>query len=449
MNTDSQSGMQRATRRYLDATPKSRALAARARARLPDGLSRNGQPFQQYPMFVERGAGAYLHDVDGRAVLDLSNGHSGLPLGHAHPLVMQAVREQLDRGLGFAVMEEREVELAERLCARIPGLERIRFTASGGEATMFALRLARAFTRRTLFARMEGSYHGMHDMMCSGPGLNVCTPWPGTEDDPVSLGVSPSVRDEVVYLPFNDADECERRLAAHGPRLAAIIVEPIQSAAGCIVPGPGFLQRLRTLCDRHGALLVFDEMVSIGVAYGGAQAYYGVQADLFASGKLIGGSMPMGVFGGRADVMALLETRGGVPPVYHSGTWNGHPLSMAAGIAQMDALTPPVYERLGRMGEDLRAGIAARARRRGVALQITGVQHFTGLHYMDRPVNDHRDALCSNFAHVRNVAFSLLSQGFYITGTRINLSDAMTRADLERFLDALEIAFEEAGAATR
>lgn len=434
-----------AEQRYLSTTPGSLALYERARKVLPDGLGRSSIPFFHYPIFVDRAEGKFLYDVDGRPILDLWNAASSLPLGHAPPSVIEAVQAQVARGLGFGAMNPLEVELAEILAEQIPTMQRVRFTASGTEATMFAVRLARAFTGRRLFARMEGSYHGLHDMMCSGQGMSLGGTWLGLNDDPVSNGVLPEVREGVVFLPFNDLAACEEIIEAQASELAALIVEPFLGTGGGIPAEREFLAGLRRLCDRHGIVLIFDEMISIGMARGGAQAFYGVAADLTATGKLIGGGMPLGVFGGRADIMKLLDAVGGVPPMMHTGTWNGHPLVMAAGVAQMKALTPEVYAYLGHIGDYMRERARALAERKNVAVQVLGVQHFSAFHYTDQPIRTHADTKTADGALSRRVAFSLLSQGFYLFGGRSNLSAAVDEADIDRFIAALEIAFDEAG----
>ena len=447
MTSATTDGMEKARERYFAATTTSRALAERAREYLPDGVSRTGLVYSHYPPFIDRAEGQFLHDVDGNAILDLANGFSSLPLGHAHPKVMEAIQAQLAKGMGHGLMSGREVELASMLAQRVPSMERVRFTASGTEATMFAMRLARAFTGKTKFARMEGSYHGLHDTMCSGMAVNTGQPWPGTEDDPVSKGVPMWTRDEVAYLPFNDLEGCADVLAEHASELSVVIVEPFMGAGGGIPSEPGFLAGLRELCDRHGILLMFDEMISIGMSPGGAQEYYGVSADLTACGKLVGGGMPMGVFGGRADIMALCEGAGGVPPVLHTGTWNAHPIAMAAGVAQLQQLTPKQYAYLGEIGDYMRQSVRDLAAGRGVPMQTTGVQHLSAFHYTNEPVRNHRDARKADAALAWRVGFSLLSQGFHVPGgSRTNLSTAMRRADIDRFIEALDIAFDEGGA---
>ena len=447
MSSTLPASMADAERRFRAATPRSAQMAEEARRYFPGGVGRAGMPVMLYPVFIERGEGQYLFDIDGNRMLDLSNGHSALPVGHAHPAMVEAVNRQTARGLGFALMQEHEIKLAAMLQARVPSMELLRFTASGTEATMFAIRLARAFTGRTLFARMEGSYHGLHDMMMSGMGASIGPSWRNTDNDPVANGVLPEIRDGVVYLPFNDLAACEAAIAEHAADLAALIVEPFMGSGGGLPGDRAFLHGLRAACDRHGVLLVFDEMISIGLAPGGAQEYYGVRADLTASGKLVGGGMPMGVFGGRADIMSLMEGKDGRQPQFmHTGTWNGHPISMVAGIAQLELLGADQYAYLGEIGDTMRAKVRALAARKGVALQVSGIQHFSGFHYTDRPVRNRRDVLRADQDLAAKVAFSLLSQGFYLVGGRSNLSTAITHDDIDAFVAALAIAFDESGA---
>lgn len=433
-----------AERRYLARTAKSRDLFQRAQDVLPAGVGRASIPFFHHPIFIDHVDGAYLHDVDGNAMLDMWNGASSLPLGHRHPAVMAAVQAQLDRGLGFGAPAEAELILAERIKARFPSMERVRFTSSGTEATMFAIRLARGYTGKQLIARMTSSYHGTHDMLMSGGGASLGGTWLGLNDNPVAAGVLPSIRDAVTFLPFNDIAACEAAIERDAASLAALIVEPFMGTGGGFPSQPGFLARLRELCDRHGIVLIFDEMISIGLSRGGGQGHYGVRPDLTATGKLIGGGMPIGAFGGRAEIMDMLIPVDGVPPVLHTGTWNGHPLAMAAGIATLDALDAEAFRYLDHIGDYYRAAVRALVNDLNLAVQVTGVQHFSALHYIDRPVRNPAEAAGSDLAVSRRVHFSLASQGYWMFGGRSNLSTAISESAIDGYIDALAIAFAEA-----
>jgi glutamate-1-semialdehyde 2,1-aminomutase len=342
-------------------------------------------------------------------------------------------------------MNHQEVDLATLLAERMPSMELTRFTASGTEATLFAVRLARAYTGRKLLARMSGSYHGLHDMMSTGDGVMGGT-WLGLNDNPVMNGVLPEVRDGVVFMPFNDLDACSRIIERHRDDLATVIVEPFMGTGGGIPAEAGFLKGLRKLCDQYEILLTFDEMISIGMAPGGAQEYYDVVPDLTTTGKLIGGGMPIGAFGGKRHIMKLLEPVNGIAPVLHTGTWNGHPVVMAAGVAQMKALDAEAYRYLGHIGDYMREQVRKLATKKGVAMQALGIRQFSAFHYTSKPVRSHADTKQGDVAMGRRVALSLLSQGFFMLGGRSNLSTAITESDIDRFIDALAIAFYEAGA---
>lgn len=434
-------------RRYIAATPRSRQLFEQARQLIPAGVSRGSLPAKPHPIFIERAEGKHLVDVDGNVLVDFWYGASSLPLGHNHPAIEAAVANQVARGLGFGEMSAAEVAFAQELSRRVPSIERSRLVMSGTEATMFAVRLARAYTGRTLFGRMEGSYHGSHDMMCSGWGVALGGLWPGTDDDPVANGVPIRSRDEVVFMPFNDLEACTRVVEEKSSDLAALIVEPFMGSGGGIVAERSFLHGLRALCDKHGIVLIFDEMISIGLARGGAQEFYGVVPDLTTGGKLLGGGMPMGMFGGRADIMALLEPRGGPPPpVLHTGTWNGHATCVAAGLAQLQTLASEHYDYLHRLGDRLRTGVGRLAADRHLPLQASGVGHFSAFHFNDRPIRTFADTRTDDVQRMQRVALAMLTRGFHMFGGRTNLSTALSEDDIDDFVCALGSAIEEAGA---
>jgi len=348
--------------RYETGTPRSAALFERAVRVLPGGSTRTTIYTDPYPPYIERGHGATLVDVDGNAYLDFLGNYTSLILGHAHPEVVAAVEEQVRRGSAFAAPTRLEVELAEEIHARVPAIERLRFTNSGTEATMFALRLARAHTGRDVIAKFAGAYHGTHDLAMTG-----------------SPGVPERLGGLVVELPFNDLAGVERAVAGREPEIAAIIIEPIQGVAGMIPAEPAFLAGLRDYTRRHGILLVFDEVIAFRVAPGGAQGRYGVDPDLTALGKIIGGGYPVGAFGGRAEIMDRLDARR-PGALVHGGTFNGNPVTAAAGLATLRHLTPARYERLAELGDRLRDGLAAGFAREGLDARVTGVASLFQVH---------------------------------------------------------------------
>ena len=327
---------------YLARTPRSRALYERATAALPGGSTRTTVYSAPYPPYAASGAGLVMTDVDGNTYRDFLGNYTSLILGHAHPAVVAAVESQVRRGSAFAAPTETEVELAEELRRRVPSIEQLRFTSSGTEATMFAIRAARAFTGRPLIAKFDHSYHGTHDLVMTGT--------PGVPDAMGRL---------IVELPWAEPDAIEATLRGREADLAAIILEPVQGAGGVRPPEPGFLSFLRSLADRLGALLIFDEIISFRIAPGGAQEIYGIRPDLTTLGKIIAGGYPLAAFGGRADVMAIFDARQ-AGAVSHGGTFNGNPVAAAAGLATLGELTPAVYERLAGLGDRLTDRLSAR-----------------------------------------------------------------------------------------
>jgi glutamate-1-semialdehyde 2,1-aminomutase len=340
---------------YLARTPRSAALFERATASLPGGSTRTTVFNPPYPPYIERGDGLQAWDVDGNVYRDFLGNYTSLILGHAHPDVVSAVEAQVRRGSAFAAPTEAEIELAEELRRRLPSVERIRFTNSGTEATMFALRAARAFTGRPLIARFEGAYHGTHDTALAG-----------------TRGVPDAISSLVIELPWGDADEAERRLAGRERDVAAVIIEPVQGAGGVRAADPAFLARLRTITERIGALLVFDEVIAFRVGPGGAQGRFGVRPDLTTLGKIIGGGYPSGAFGGRADVMELFDARR-PGSMSHGGTFNGNPVAAAAGLATLRYLTPDRYEALETLGDRLRRRLSDGIERGGCDARVEGV----------------------------------------------------------------------------
>jgi glutamate-1-semialdehyde 2,1-aminomutase len=341
---------------YLARTPRSAALFERASASLPGGSTRTTIYSAPYPPYMARGEGIRTWDIDGNEYRDFLGNYTSLILGHAHPEVVAAVEAQVRRGSAFAAPTETEIELAEEIRRRLPSVELLRFTNSGTEATMFALRAARAFTSRPLVARFEHAYHGTHD---------TAVPW--------TPGVPDAVSGLVLELPWADPEGVERALAGRERELAAIIIEPVQGAGGVRAAPPEFLRFLRDLTTRIGALLVFDEVIAFRIGPNGAQGRLGgVRPDLTTLGKIIGGGYASGAFGGRADVLAQFDARRSGSLV-HGGTFNGNPVSAAAGLATLRHLTPERYDALERLADRLRGTIALGIERAGVDARVGGV----------------------------------------------------------------------------
>ena len=341
---------------YLAKTPGSAALFERAAASLPGGSTRTTIFSAPYPPYMTRGAGLRTWDVDGNEYRDFLGNYTSLILGHAHPEVVAAVEAQVRRGSAFAAPTEAEIELAEEIRRRLPSVERIRFTNSGTEATMFAIRAARAFTGRPLVAKMEQAYHGTHD---------TAVAW--------TPGVPDGIGDLVIELPWNDPAGVERALAGRERDLAAIIIEPVQGAGGVRAAPPEFLDCLRDLTARIGALLILDEVIAFRIGPNGAQGRLGgIRPDLTTLGKIIGGGYASGAFGGRADVMDQFDARRSGSLV-HGGTFNGNPVAAAAGLATLRHLTPERYDELERLTDRLRATIGEGIAREGLDARVDSV----------------------------------------------------------------------------
>jgi glutamate-1-semialdehyde 2,1-aminomutase len=396
-------------------------------------------------VYFERSDGAYIYDVDGNAYLDLDGGHSSLPLGNNHPAVREAIERQLACGTYLKGPYPAALELAEELCGRIPSVEQVLFTDSGAKATNFAVRLARVHTGRTRFAKMGGGFHGSWDGALFGlPGR-----YADTEGDQPSPGVPASARQDIVLLGFNDLAGCEQLIRRHGPTLAAVVVEPVLGD-GFIVALPGFLEGIRSLCDEYGIVLVYDEMVSLGTAYGGAQERLGVLPDLTAMGKIIGGGMPIGGIGGRAALFEHVDgARTANQPLF-GATFGGHPLSLVAGAAQLKLLTPEVYRYLDVLGERARDGIAAVAARHRVPLTASGLGRFVALHWTGQPVTTHEAHRGCDNAVLGWLCSELLARGFTSSkGVRFNISAAVTTSEIDAFVAAVDSIVGEGKAAGR
>ncbi len=420
------------------ATPASAEMYRRALQVFPGGLAAGTMTSTVHPTYIERAEGCFLYDLDGRRIVDFMNTAHSLPFGHGYAPTIDAMREQMERGLHFTLPNRRAVEYAELLCERIPSFERVRFTCSGSEATMYAMRLARAFTGRERVARVRSCYHGMHDCSCIGTSQFMALPVPGTSgDEAIGWGVPRALVETAAWADFNDLDGMAAAMRRYDGEVAAIVVEPILGGGGHIAPEPGYLQGLRDLADRHGALLIFDEMISVTASRGGAQGHYGVTPDLTTTGKGIAGGLPVGVFGGRRDVMALCEARGSFAPVLATSTFAGHPVVMAGGMATLSHLTPDVYEHLATLGEQLRQGLRKAISHQGAPLQVTGDRHLVGIHPSERPVRCPADAT-GDPATKSRIAQAMLNEGYNVPGCRASVTMAHTPALVDEFVAAFE-----------
>ena len=412
--------LRRVSEEYLARNPLSMQMADRAAAVLPGGTTRTTTFFAPYPPVLVAGDGSEIVDIDGNRRVDYLNNYTSLILGHAHPKVLAEAMSVAGRGTAFSSPTEHEVRLAEVLVERVASVEQVRFTNSGTEATMAALRLARAFTGRPSVARFEGSYHGTHDYSAT-PGA----------------GIPDSIDDLVVTLPFNDIAGCEERMAEAGDSLAAVIVEPVLGSGGVVATDQDFLDFLREMTIRMGALLVFDEIISFRLHTGGAQARYGVSPDLTTFGKIIGGGFPIGAFGGRGDVMALLRPLEG--SIRWGGTFNGNPVSAAAGVETLEALTRAVIDELNHNGEQLTERLNKVFVASEVPARVTGVGSLFNLHATDEEITDNHAVRRADPELTKLLHLGLMNRGYFLAPRGMGcLSTAMTSADRDGLAESVE-----------
>ncbi|HJU67355.1 MAG TPA: glutamate-1-semialdehyde 2,1-aminomutase [Gemmatimonadaceae bacterium] len=426
-------------------TARSAAIMGRARDLFPGGVSSPVRAFRGVggePFVVERGEGPRLFDADGREYIDYVLSWGALALGHASPPVLQAIGETMQRGTSFGAPTELEVELAELVRQRMPHVEMMRFVSSGTEATMSALRLARAATRRECILKFDGCYHGHADGFLVRAGSGVATL--GLPDSP---GVPDAVAAMTLSAPFNDLDAVREVVAVYGSRLAAIITEPIIGNAGFIAPEPAFLRGLRSIADETGALLIFDEvMTGFRIAPGGAQERFGVRADLTTLGKVVGGGLPAAAYGGRRDLMEMIAPSG---PVYQAGTLSGNPLAMAAGLATLHVLTPALHQKIEARTARLVAGLREVAARLGVPFTADCAGSMFGFFFRAEPVRSFADARGSDVAFFRRFFHAALSHGVYFAPSPFEagfVSAAHGDAEIDATLERVQRAMEEAHA---
>ena len=423
-------------------TQQSESLFERARALMPGGVNSPVRAFRAVggaPRFMREGRGAHLIDVDGNELIDYIGSWGPLILGHAHPDVVGAVERAAARGMSFGAPTELEIELAELVCAAVPSIEKVRMVNSGTEAAMSAVRLARGATGRPKIIKMAGCYHGHSDSLLVKAGSGAMTF--GLPDSP---GVTPGNAADTLTVPYNDLEATEEALRENAGQVAAIIVEPVAGNMGCVPPRPGYLAGLRDLTSRHGALLIFDEvMTGFRVAYGGAQALYGIKPDITVLGKVIGGGLPVAAYGGRRDLMEQIAPEG---PIYQAGTLSGNPLAMAAGIAMLRLLqNGAVYEKLETSSARLAAGLGEAAAEAGVTIYQTRVGSMTGLFFQAGPVWNEEDARRSDLGLFKRYFHGMLQEGIYLAPSQFEagfVSAAHTDADIEQTVAAARRVFQ-------
>lgn len=431
--------------RLLERTPGSKALFERAVRSMPNGVASNFQAGDPYPVYLARGKGSKVWDVDGTEYVDFHGGFGVNVVGHAHPKIVEAIRKVADQGIHFAVTTQSTVELAEAICERFQ-LEQMRFVNSGTEATMDAIRVARAATGRDVIVKMEGSYHGHHDSVLFSvvPESDVLDmryttgaegqAWYTTR--PTSKGVPEALWDTVIVVPFNDAEAVEQAFRDNPDRIAAVILEPVMMNIGLVPPKPGYLQALREACERHGAVLIFDEVKCGGtIAYGGTPERYGVKPHLAAYAKAIGGGATIGAFGGDAAIMEHV-TKGAA----QQGTFNGNPLSVAAGLTALtEVLTRDAYDHLGKLGTMLAEGCERAIAESGIPAHAVDLGAKGCVSYRKEPLTNYRDFL-ETVPELFYASFTwMINRGVFMTPgdeEQWTISVQHTEEDIQRYVDA-------------
>ena len=392
---------------------RSETLFEQAKKTIPGGVNSPVRAFNGVggsPLFIEKADGAYIYDADGKKYIDYVGSWGPMILGHNHPKIREAVLAAVENGLSFGAPTELEVKMAEKVISMVPSMEQVRMVSSGTEATMSAIRLARGFTNRDKILKFEGCYHGHADCLLVKAGSGALT-----LGQPSSPGIPEDFAKHTLTATYNDLASVRALFEQHPTDISCIILEPVAGNMNCISPVEGFLQGLRTICDEFGALLIIDEvMTGFRVSMSGAQGHYGVKPDLTTLGKVIGGGMPVGAFGGRKDVMQFIAPTG---PVYQAGTLSGNPIAMTAGLAQMEALNEPgLYEALAAKTKRIAEGFKAAADKHGIPLSITYVGGMFGFFFTEdkAPMTSFSQVTKCNMEHFRHFYHAMLDEGIYL-----------------------------------
>ena len=415
---------------------KSQKLFNHAQLTIPGGVNSPVRAFKSVggtPLFFQRGKGALVWDADGNSYIDYVGSWGPLICGHAHPDVVKAVQQAAERGLSFGAPTEAEVEMADVLRKLVPSMDQVRLVSSGTEATMSAIRLARGFTGRSKIIKFEGCYHGHADSLLVKAGSGALT-----FGQPSSAGVPPETAAHTLVLDYNNEAGLETTFAREGSEIAAVIVEPVAGNMNLVAPKPGFLELLRQLCTQHGAVLIFDEvMTGFRVALGGAQALYGIKPDLTTLGKVIGGGMPVGAFGGRRDIMQCLAPVG---PVYQAGTLSGNPVAVAAGLATLKLIQAPgFYDKLAAATHQLCSGLSEAAQARRIPFSARNVGGMFGLYFRETPPTSYAEVMQCDKDTFNRFFHAMLAEGVYLAPSAYEagfVSAAHGAAEIDRTIKA-------------
>ncbi len=421
---------------------RSHELFVAAQRHIPGGVNSPVRAFRGVggePVFFSRGEGAYLIDEDGRRYIDYVGSWGPMIAGHAHPQVIEAVKQAVEQGLGFGAPTAIETAMADKVCELVPSIEMVRMVSSGTEATMSAIRLARGFTGRDKIIKFEGCYHGHSDSLLVKAGSGALT-----LGVPTSPGVPAALAEHTLTLAYNDLEQVKAAFARYSTEIACVIVEPVAGNMNCVPPVPGFLEGLRKLCDAHGSVLIFDEvMTGFRVALGGAQQHYGVKPDITTLGKVIGGGLPVGAFGGRKDIMQQIAPLG---PVYQAGTLSGNPVAMAAGLAMLNLVSEPdFFACLSAIAKRLTDGLVQRAQQAGVPLCTNQVGGMFGIFFSnEKHIHNFAQVMACDVVRFRQFFHAMLEEGVYLAPSAFEagfVSSAHGDAEIDATLSAAEKVF--------
>lgn len=423
---------------------RSSELFKIAQTRIPGGVNSPVRAFRSVggdPLFIHKGKGPYIFDVDGKRYIDYVNSWGPLILGHAHPAVLTAMTQAMQRGLSFGAPTELENLMAEQIHKALPSIELVRMVSSGTEATLSAIRLARGFTHRDLLVKFEGCYHGHSDSLLVKAGSGALT-----LGEPSSAGVPRAIAELTICLEYNNSQQVQDFFSQRGEQVAAIIVEPVAGNMNCIVPEPGFLETLRQVCNQYGSILIFDEvMTGFRVAFGGAQTRYQIKPDLTTLGKVIGGGMPAGAFGGRRDIMEQIAPLG---PVYQAGTLSGNPISLAAGLATLEQISAPgFFENLEQHTNQLVQGLLDNAKHSKIPFTANQVGGMFGIFFTEEQrVTNYTQATACNLQHFKHFFHAMLQRGVYFAPSAFEagfMSAAHSELEIAATLQAAQEVFQQ------
>jgi glutamate-1-semialdehyde 2,1-aminomutase len=420
---------------------RSKIIYEKARKLMPGGVNSPVRAFEPYPFFTSRAKGSKLYDVDGNVYIDYCMAYGPLLLGHAHPKIIEAVKEQLEKGTMYGTPTDAEVRLAELVTSVVPCMEMVRLVNTGTEATMHAIRAARGYTGRDMIVKFEGCYHGAHDYVLVKAGSGATT-----FGAPTSLGVPEDTTKNTIVLPFNNIEALEKAVSQNRDQIAAVIVEPIIGNAGVILPKDGYLQTIRKITEEEGIVLIFDEVITgFRLALGGAQEYYGIVPDMATLGKIMGGGFPIAAFGGKKEIMELISPLG---KIYQASTFSGNPISVTAGLVTLNILIEnrnTLYKLVEQMGDRIRKGLLDIVTDAKIPAQVNGVASMFQIFFSDQPVIDYTTAKSSDKAKFMRYQRELMKQGVFIPPSQFEtcfISTAHTDEDVTETLVAMDAAIK-------